>query len=320
MMFVALTGCQNNASDEVLSYLKDNSSIIDLSSETALNSFLHDKDCDIYLVGETHAVDKSYQIKKEMISYLNKNKGVRNILIEDGIGSSVVINEYVQTGDESLLKFFTSHYEGTTAHNQCEYDFWKWLAEYNSKLNDDEKLHIAGLDLDHVEALAVKGKEIRPEWKEVIDKSIVSSKEFYKAEESDEALPNDFRDEVMQDHFEYILKKYPDQIFFGQLGSEHTLLKKCDTNYGTKDDNRFGMRLLTEETTKELEVCSILCEYPGYEDLNTSDIFGINIISDFANSDFLIDLSKPSKVFDGYKYFQAIIVLNNVSECERLKN
>lgn len=79
--------------------------------------------------------------------------------------------------------------------------------------------------------------------------------QFYSEEESP---ANDFRDEVMMANFLFILNDRPYETFFGEFGSEHILQSACETDFGSVEDNRFGMRLDAEGSPVEGKVCSIL--------------------------------------------------------------
>ena len=128
--------------------------------------------------------------------------------------------------------------------------------------------------------------------------------QFYSEEESP---ANDFRDEVMMANFLFILNDRPYETFFGEFGSEHILQSACETDFGSVEDNRFGMRLDAEGSPVEGKVCSILYAYPKSDLL--SNVFagfgkGVNstIFESRADADAFFSLDEPGSPFTSGEY------------------
>lgn len=101
---------------------------------------------DIYLVGEVHGVEENIQTKFEFIKYLVTNKQVRKIIIELGYYDSLGINEYITSGNENVLYNVLLKYKKNYMNSKWEIDFWKKIHIFNSKLPDEYKIKIVGVD------------------------------------------------------------------------------------------------------------------------------------------------------------------------------
>ncbi|MGL5416783.1 MAG: erythromycin esterase family protein [Clostridium sp.] len=251
----------------------------------------------VFLSGETHAMKKSYSFKKEIFSYLNKNAKVKNIIVEIGYCSGLLLNRYIQRGNEEDLNFYMNELKGTMAYSEEEYEFYKWLYKYNSELEENEKINIYGLDIEHQKRTAIKGistlidknKKIPINLENAINKTLEGKedadiylkviyennkeevKEYFGEnymyfENSIKSLypietGKDMRDKVMMRNFSFIYNLKNDEKFFGQFGSEHIYSDYLNSNYGTEEGERFGILLNKEESPVKGEVYSILGVY-----------------------------------------------------------
>lgn len=59
---------------------------------------------DLFISGENHAIEKNFKQQLFLIKYLRENANANYILAEDGVGSAGLMNMYLQTGDEQILK------------------------------------------------------------------------------------------------------------------------------------------------------------------------------------------------------------------------
>ncbi len=104
---------------------------------------------DILLTGEVHGIAENYTVRKSIIKQLHREKGVTVLVIEFPVSSSKLIQNYLNTGDETDLKFIYSNLKSTSEYTQEGIDFFRWLREYNSTLETDKKLKLIGVDIEH---------------------------------------------------------------------------------------------------------------------------------------------------------------------------
>lgn len=104
---------------------------------------------DVFFTGESHAVKFNYDLRFKFLKYLNQNADVKYYFAEIGYGSGVLLNKYLVTGDETLLKDIYKNLVLTPANTQDSYDFWVKLYNYNKSLPQDKKITVIGMDLEH---------------------------------------------------------------------------------------------------------------------------------------------------------------------------
>jgi hypothetical protein len=106
---------------------------------------LDDKVADykVFITGENHTYTESNaRLWLKMIKYLNENAGVRNIMFEYGYSYGYLVNEYLKTGDTSLINSIDQF-------AYMEYsDVIRELKVYNDSLPADRKLYFAAIDIE----------------------------------------------------------------------------------------------------------------------------------------------------------------------------
>lgn len=109
------------------------------------------KNYKVFFTGENHTFRKSnYMLQLKMLKYLYKNAGVRHLFIEFGYSRGWLINQYVQTGDSSLLKTINDY-------SYKEYTLlYKSIYEFNKTLAPEEKITITGIDLERSITSSIK--------------------------------------------------------------------------------------------------------------------------------------------------------------------
>lgn len=108
---------------------------------SALDSVVPNKR--IFIAGENHSYRSSNsKLWVQNIKYLYEHAGVRNVIMESGLSTSWLANEYIQTGDTTLFNIIDQYvYE--------EYaDRYKQLYRFNRDLDSGEKVQIFGIDLE----------------------------------------------------------------------------------------------------------------------------------------------------------------------------
>ncbi|WP_346898988.1 hypothetical protein [Clostridium sp. UBA7503] len=134
-------------------YLADNHKTADFSEEgisTTLNLIDDSSDFDIFFTGEEHERLGNEKISIEMLKYLNEKEEVRYLICELQYSIVSKLNEYIQNGDEKLLK---DAIEVVTNANPSYggddyYKFWEEVYNYNKTLPKDKKIQAFGIDID----------------------------------------------------------------------------------------------------------------------------------------------------------------------------
>ncbi|MEQ9438723.1 MAG: hypothetical protein RIG62_06725 [Cyclobacteriaceae bacterium] len=113
-----------------------------------LNQDIDDKK--MVMIGEMHYMAANSILQTDLWIHLNKQRGVRHLLIEFGEAEAYLYNQYLQTGDAWYLRHT---FQGFNHYEQFMSD-WKTLYEYNAGLDKDKKLVVHGLDLEREPGLS----------------------------------------------------------------------------------------------------------------------------------------------------------------------
>lgn len=293
----------------------------------------------VFLTGETHTMAKSSEFKKTFFSYLNKNAGVKNIIEETGFCSGLLLNRYLQTGNEKDLEFYMNQLKGTLSYNEENYEFYKWLYDYNLHLDEDDKITIYGIDMEHQPLTAVKGISTLIDTKKEIPQSLERAIGYVKKndpnalsylklaydknkEDCEEYFGNNFiifenciknayreesesdmRDKIMMDNFSFIYSLNKNEKFFGQLGYEHIYQDYIDSDYMSSDEVRFGILLNSNNSPVKKEVYSLLCVFQNIDGTSPSkNTFDYSLIRNYKE-DMFVDLSQENSPFFKKNYF-----------------
>lgn len=194
------TGCQNQQVLSVEEYNAKYAKTIDFEKGID-NKIFGNADYRVFLAGEYHAQTKGYQSKKMLIQYLHEEQDVDYLICEVGMGQGFLLDDYIQTGNEENLIFMMEELEGALAYTQDEYQFWKWLYDYNQQQPENDKLHIIGLDIEFQKKTSVRGLSL------LMDNSVTPAKEIQplieRIKESDGTAVKEFPQ---------ALEKYPEQM------------------------------------------------------------------------------------------------------------
>ena len=107
------------------------------------------KDNAVFLTGESHGVAINTRLSVEFLKYFNRRANVRYYLCEIGYSNGILLNDFLETGDEAILKKLYEPLKGTFGWNRQEYEKWKEIYEYNCKLPAGKKITIVGIDIEH---------------------------------------------------------------------------------------------------------------------------------------------------------------------------
>lgn len=101
------------------------------------------KDKRIFFIGEDHRYRISNtELLLKLLKYLNKEIGLKNIIIEQGIGMSYIINKYVIENDENVKKTLENFI------NPSYFEFIKNIHDLNESLPDSAKITVHGIDME----------------------------------------------------------------------------------------------------------------------------------------------------------------------------
>ena len=304
------------------------------------NSFdlINTNNYEVFLSGETHTMAKSDKFKKEFFTYLNKKAGINNIMEEAGFCNVLLLNEYIQSGNEDYLKSFMNQLKGTMAYTKEKYEFYKWLYKYNLELDEDSKINIYGVDVEHDLLAAVKGIKTLIDKNKPVPKSLQraiyllkeenrkSAKYLKIAYEEDKksceeyfgdkfiyfenGIKNlyqlgggkDMRDKVMMKNFAFLYSLKKGEKFFGQFGSEHIYQDYMNSDFLTMEEIRFGTLLNSKSSPVKNKVYSLLCVYKNKEGNSPSKNFFNYSYFNNIKSDKFIELSGEKSPFYNKEY------------------
>jgi len=101
---------------------------------------------DAIFAGENHTNRENFGVYLKLMKYYY-SLGVRNFAEESGYGSTLLLQYYIDTGNEECLEVILRNLKGSAAYTQERYNFYKELYKWNSKLSQKIKLH--GFDVEH---------------------------------------------------------------------------------------------------------------------------------------------------------------------------
>ena len=193
------------------SYIGKNSSNIDFTNYedySALEIFDDSiKDKKIILTNEKIGIKENAQIQYKFISYLMDTWKLKYFLVDVGYAEAAIINEYLQTGDESLLESYNNSSMGYAFIGDSKQDMLKKLYLKNSQLNDNKKLNIVGIGIrESYEFIDLYFKRIISRNPDLTEKQIENINNFLENLKSEEIITNISNDEELEKRNEIILK------------------------------------------------------------------------------------------------------------------
>lgn len=184
VLVMVFSGCGGT---EVERYLKKYAKPVDFEQGLDNKTFGNADDYRFFFAGEIHQQTMIYPAKKMMLQYLHENQGVNYLLMEEGMGAGLLIDHYIQTGDEEILNFALECKKGLHTDAEPERDLWQWLYEYNSQQPEDKKIHAIGIDIEFNTVATLKGltlliqnpEQVEDEWKTLYQKAITIKRDSY---------------------------------------------------------------------------------------------------------------------------------------------
>lgn len=108
----------------------------DFSGSKVIDSLEDNK---FYIVGQLHCNLANNIIEKELLLGLNSKYGVQYNIIEYGHSVALLINEYLNSGQDSFLKYINPH---------ANFSLVKAIKTFNDSLSTDNKIKFYGLDFE----------------------------------------------------------------------------------------------------------------------------------------------------------------------------
>ncbi len=102
----------------------------------------------LFLLTESHGYAKPHNIDAELFMQLNKKTGLRYYIAEVDFAQAYYINQYLSTGNETLLRSIYQNWFEARAQWGCTAGFEKWkkLYQYNLTLAKNKRIIVLGLD------------------------------------------------------------------------------------------------------------------------------------------------------------------------------
>lgn len=138
-----------NRNNYLIPYIKKNmiqKNLIDLENTEMIFDF--DDTTVVFLFGESHGTSINSKLSWNLLKNLHKNKGVRLLLVELGYVDSLLINEYLETGNSDLLDRLLKSYKETYYCCSEIRQFWIKLYHFNMTFSKKERIKVIGIDVN----------------------------------------------------------------------------------------------------------------------------------------------------------------------------
>jgi hypothetical protein len=101
----------------------------------------------VFLIGETHGIQYSYELQIALIRQLKHKTNFRYLLLEVGYLDGLLLNRYLRSGNEGYLEQFFKAQQGNFHWNKSTEKLYKNLYALNRALPDNEQIILLPLDL-----------------------------------------------------------------------------------------------------------------------------------------------------------------------------
>lgn len=296
------------------------------------------KDNDIFLIGENHGVKSNIELKTMFLKYFKEKTNFKYYICELPYSMTYFLNKYLETGNLNILKDIYKPIAGTYAWNRDEYNFWKFLYEYNKGFPKEDRIILLGIDIEHQSENAFRFMEYSLENDYHSKFKYVKDNLLNMAEVVNSNNYSGTRDGKMYENFLDVSKTLGKAKYFGQLGLSHAFQR------GMPYVDSFASLLNKEGSPFKGQVISLVYVYEKCKFFNpTKDRNYVSDIStlDWSMADFqryikskhtLIKLNQKNSPFkedliwpfehkfpeEGVTtdYFQYMIIVNESEEME----
>lgn len=143
----------SNPMEQMTAYLDDNCDVLYRGNEGfVIDSPLLDDvvdDYDVFLTGETHGIAVNFKLAFDFMVYFHRKADMRYLLLEAPPSHAAVLNEYLETGDETWMKKTYAASKGTYSWTRDSYDFFKRMRRFNQGLDTADRIRFVGVDIEH---------------------------------------------------------------------------------------------------------------------------------------------------------------------------
>ncbi len=171
-----------------INYIKKNSrdlKLNDIDDNSDLDLIWKNiKDKSIIFTNKYYAVKEDSYIQYKFINYLMDNWDLKYFLVEWGHASGIILNKYLQSGDEKLLDDILQWEPIEMRNTEEAREFMKKLYLKNKSLPEDKKLTIVGLDIAEEQGGVIYYfKDILEKYKEIPKEQLDKMKNVLKYSE-----------------------------------------------------------------------------------------------------------------------------------------
>ncbi|MGM0438178.1 MAG: hypothetical protein ACQEQD_07885 [Bacillota bacterium] len=143
---------KNPLTTEEGKYLKDNSQKLyfagsQLKGLDLLSDSISGKK--LFITAESHGVEINQKLEFEFLKYFKEKADINYYLQETSFSASMLLNKYLKTGNEDILKQVFNPLEGTFAWTKEKYNLWKNLYRFNQSLPKKQRIIVLGFDIEH---------------------------------------------------------------------------------------------------------------------------------------------------------------------------
>jgi hypothetical protein len=156
ILFLLLNISWSFAQESLYSFIQEQGIEFNLDIDTPLHENFIEQDINKYRVffsGEIHGIPSNPIIKYKLFEYLYRNANVRNLILEAGMSSAFIAEQYLKTGDEKYL---------CSSCWKLEMVFWRKLFAFNQTMAENDKIRIIGIDFERNEPFIKAIDEILP--------------------------------------------------------------------------------------------------------------------------------------------------------------
>ena len=103
----------------------------------------------LFLTGEQHGIAENQLLEYAFLTYLHRDANVRVYLQELPYSAGVLLNRYLQTGDEAALETAFRGFTGTYSSSEELLELYRRVRRYNADLEEGERIRLVGFDMEH---------------------------------------------------------------------------------------------------------------------------------------------------------------------------
>ncbi|NBB90005.1 MAG: hypothetical protein GVY23_02235 [Spirochaetes bacterium] len=124
----------------------DPSAPAELPLEARLGSFGGPR---LFVAGEQHGIAENQLLEYAFLTYLHREANVRVYLQELPYSAGVLLDRYLQTGDETALETAFRGFSGTYSSSEELLELYRRVRRYNARLEDEDRIRLVGFDIEH---------------------------------------------------------------------------------------------------------------------------------------------------------------------------